>query len=164
MPDNQWPLLHRNAQGLAEANDPNVKARLLADRVGLLARHGFGSHAIALLPEARDAVLELDDSEAFVRLAISESIASYYSGMPHSPDVFDTALDAARAHRMPDLAAEAAVWAATFPGTSASATALSSASRSRTPTCTRAGRRHLPCSWSHACDRARRSVRIIELA
>ena len=117
MPDSQWPLLHRNAQGLAEASDPNVRARLLADRVGLLARHGFGSHAIALLPEARDVVLELDDDEAFVRLAISEAIASYYSGMVHSLDVFDTAFEAAREHRMPDLAAEAAVWAATYRGT-----------------------------------------------
>ena len=56
--------------------DPCTKARLLADRVGLLARHGFATHATALLPQARDAVLELDDGEAFVRLAISEAITS----------------------------------------------------------------------------------------
>jgi tetratricopeptide (TPR) repeat protein len=113
MPDIDWPLLHRNAEGLAEASDPAVKARLLADRVGLLARHGFASHAAALLPETRDAVLELDDGEAFVRLAISEAITGYYKGMLHSAEVFETALEAAREHRMPQLEAEAAVWAAT---------------------------------------------------
>ena len=113
MTETQWPLLHRNTQGLAEARDPNTRARFLADRVGLLARHGFASHAIALLPQARDAVLELDDGEAFVRLAISESIASHYSpGMVGSLDIFDTALEAAREHCMPELEAEASVWAA----------------------------------------------------
>jgi hypothetical protein len=115
MPDIQWPLLHRNAQGLAEATDPTVRARLLADRVGLLARHGFASHAAALLPEARDAVLELNDGEAFVRLAISEAITCYYSpGTAQSLAVFDTALEAAREHRMPELEAEASVWAASY--------------------------------------------------
>src|SRR5258705_1688874 len=98
MPDPQWPLLHRNAQGLADTSDPTVKARLLADRVGLLARHGFASHAAALLPEARDAVLGLDDGDAFVRLAICEVIASYYSGMICSPDIFYTALGAVIEH------------------------------------------------------------------
>jgi tetratricopeptide (TPR) repeat protein len=86
----------------------------LADRVGLLARHGFASNAVALLPETRDAVLELDDGEAFVRLAISEAITGYYKGMLHSPEIFDTALEAAREHRMPRLEAEAAAWAATY--------------------------------------------------
>jgi hypothetical protein len=114
MPGIEWPLLDRNAQGLAEASDPTVRARLLADRVGLLARHGFASSATALLPEARDAVLEIDDGEAFVRLAISEVIASYCGGMLCSQEVFDTALAAAHEHRMPELAAEAAVWAASF--------------------------------------------------
>jgi hypothetical protein len=115
MPEPQWPLLLRNAQGLAEENDPRVRARLLADRVGLLARHGFASHATALLPEARDAVLDLDDGEAFVRLAISEAITTYYSpGTVRSLEIFDTALEAAREHRMPELAAEAAVWAAIY--------------------------------------------------
>ena len=115
MPEAQWPLLLRNARGLSEESDPHVRARLLADRVGLLARHGFASHATALLPEARDAVLELDDGEAFVRLAISEAITSYYSpGTVRSLEIFDTALEAAREHRMPELAAEAAVWAATY--------------------------------------------------
>ena len=117
MSDPQWPLLHRNAQGLAETSDPTVRARLLADRVGLLARHGFASHAAALLPETRDAVLELDDGEAFVRLAISEAIAGYYTGKLQSSDIFETALEAAREHRMPQLEAEAAVWAANYRGT-----------------------------------------------
>ena len=111
----QWPLLHKNTQALAEADDPHARARLLADRVGLLARHGFVSHAIALLPEARDAVLELDDGEAFVRLAISEAITVYYDpGATRSLEVFDTALEAAHEHGLPELAAEAAIWAATY--------------------------------------------------
>ena len=115
MPDMQWPLLHRNAQGLAEARDRNARARLLADRVGLLARHGFTSHAVALLPEARDAVLELDDAEAFVRLAISEAITSYYGpSNARSLDIFDTALEAAREYCMAEFEAEASVWAATY--------------------------------------------------
>jgi hypothetical protein len=115
MPEMQWPLLLRNAQGLAEASDPTVRARLLADRVGLLARHGFGSHAAALLPEARDAVLELDDGEAFVRLAISEAITRYYHpSRIRSVEIFDTALEAAREHHLSELAAEAAVWAASY--------------------------------------------------
>jgi len=97
---------------LAEASDPILRARLLADRVGLLARHGFASHAAVLLPEARDAVLDLDDGEAFVRLAISEAITSYCSGTLRTLDIFDTALEAASEHRMPQLEAEAAVWAA----------------------------------------------------
>ena len=115
MPEAQWPLLSRNALGLADQRDPCTKARLLADRVGLLARHGFATHATALLPQARDAVLELDDGEAFVRLAISEAITSYYSpGTVRSLEIFDTALEAAREHGMPELEAEAAVWAATY--------------------------------------------------
>jgi len=113
MLETQWPLLLRNAQGLTEASDPVVRARLLADRVGLLARHGFASHAAALLPEAREAVLELDDGEAFVRLAIAESITGFAttSGIEAS-DLFSTAIEAAREHRLPELEAEASIWAA----------------------------------------------------
>src|SRR3954471_23221003 len=108
MPDMQWPLLLNNTRDLAEASEPALRARLVADRVGLLARHGFASHAAALLPLARDAVLELDDSEAFVRLAISEAVMSYYGpATARSLNAFDTALDAAHEHRMPALAAEA---------------------------------------------------------
>jgi len=117
MSDSQWPLLHKNAEGLERASHPTVRARLLADRVGLLARHGFASHAVVLLPEARDAVLELDDGEAFVRLAISEAITAYCSGTLRTPDIFDTALEAASEHRMPQLEAEAAVWAASYRAT-----------------------------------------------
>jgi len=112
MPEAPWPLLLKNARGLAEESDPRVRARLLADRVGLLARHGFGSHAAALLPEARDAVLELDDGEAFVRLAVSEAIAKYYSAdKAGAIESANTALAAALEHRMSGLAAEASVWA-----------------------------------------------------
>ena len=115
MPDLQWPLLLRNARDLAEASDPIARARRLADRVGLLARHGLMSHAVALLPEARDAVLGLDDGEAFVRLAISEAIATYYTpGTARSLDTFNTALEAAREHGMPELEAEASIWAAVY--------------------------------------------------
>ncbi|HEY9068546.1 MAG TPA: hypothetical protein VIO33_26405 [Burkholderiaceae bacterium] len=109
----QWPLLVRNAQDLAEASDPCSRARLLADRVGLLARHGLAAHAAALLPEAQDAVLELDDGEAFVRLAIAEAITAYHTPKGYQTlDIFETAVEAAREHRLPELEAEAAVWLA----------------------------------------------------
>ena len=116
MPEAQWPLLLRNAQGLAEETDPHVKARLLADRVGLLARHGFASHATALLPEARtpcSSSMTLRRSSGWQSPRRSPS---YYSPdrARRSLETFDTALEAAREHRMPELAAEAATWAASY--------------------------------------------------
>src|SRR5689334_12982063 len=113
MLETQWPLLLRNAQRLMEASDPVVRARLIADRVGLLARHGFAFHAAALLPEAREAVLELDDGEAFVRLAIAEGITGYFTTSAiQASELFNTAIEAAREHRLAELEAEACTWAA----------------------------------------------------
>ncbi len=111
-------LLQQNARALDAAADPAQRARLLAQRAGLLARHWRTAEVPAALAAARDAVEGCADRAASAELALAEALAHYYGGSTRDALTCGRqALDSAQQLRDPALAAECEAWVAGFRAT-----------------------------------------------
>jgi tetratricopeptide (TPR) repeat protein len=111
-------LLQRNAHALDAISDPAQRARLLAQRAGLLARHWRTAEVPAALARARDAVEACADRGAAAELVLAQALAHYYGGS--SADALQSALQAlvaAQRIREAGLAAECEAWLAGFRST-----------------------------------------------
>jgi tetratricopeptide (TPR) repeat protein len=111
-------LLQRNASELNAARDPALRARLLAQRAGLLARHWRTAEVPAALERAREAVEGCADRAAAAELSLAQALAHYYGGSPADAlRSAQQALVAAQRIRDAGLGAECEAWLAGFRST-----------------------------------------------
>lgn len=111
-------LLQRNAQSIERAADAKLRARLLAQRVALLARHWRRAEVDGALERATQAVEGCADAEAVAELELARALAVYYGGAPSEAlRHARRALDAAVALRLDGLVAECHAWAGSIAST-----------------------------------------------
>lgn len=105
-------LLARNARSLETVTHPAQRARLLAQRAALLARHWRSAEVAEALAVAAQAAEGCADREALAELDLARALAEYYGGSPavalrHAR----RALGGATALGLAGLAAECEAWA-----------------------------------------------------
>lgn len=111
-------LLQRNALALDRATDAKLRARLLAQRAALLARHWRRAEVGEALERAAAAVEGCADAEAVVELQLAQALAEYYGGEPvEALRHARRALDGAQHHQFHGLCAECHAWAGSFAST-----------------------------------------------
>jgi hypothetical protein len=111
-------LLQRNALALERATDAKLRARLLAQRAALLARHWRRAEVDEALERAAHAVEGCADPEAVAELELARALVQYYGGSPSEAlRHARRALGAAGALRLDGLVAECHAWAGSIAST-----------------------------------------------
>jgi len=104
-------LLQRNQHAIASAKAGVERARLLARRVLLLARHWRVSELPEALLDAETAVAATADCQAAAELALARGVAMYYGAQAHQAvGPVQQACDAAREFGDAGLEAECEAW------------------------------------------------------
>jgi len=105
--------LERNTSALLVTKGGAERARLLADRVGLLARHGYLTEAAACTSRTRRVVECAGDSEARARLSMSNAILAHCRGnIAAATALADIAVSDSRLNGHRGLVAECEAWSA----------------------------------------------------
>lgn len=104
-------LLQRNQRAIAGTIAAGQRARLLAQRASLLARHWRSDELPAALAHAEAAVEASGDPVARAELALARGVARYYgTGVDQSADAFKLALALAQAAGETGIEAECEAW------------------------------------------------------
>ena len=111
-------LLRRNERAIAEAHAGAQRARLLAQRVSLLARHWRSDELPHALRAAEAAVGAADDRRARAELELARGVAAYYGAEVEAAAApVQRALEAATDLGDRDLQAECEAWLGCIHGT-----------------------------------------------